>query len=562
MGYVSRINRIMLGGFVICVLTWVAFVSMPFAKTETEPAFSPSLKAAIEKLDAKVDLRDDGLVTFSNGTQYVLISPETAQPVDQITLSKTLPSNTQPPDIIVFNDGHYLLHIIKLNDGRKSFPILDNLPLSVRNGLLPQDFSFPKDFLIPTVWKALTGDLLIPGSEKDKQQTNFPLAIFSAPSQTLFNWDLAQNGSTSHVPVPCHPAKILSSVDAKQVLVGCSDRPDVYSIDFNHPDKPLQTYILQGTVNNMVLDKATNQLFISHPNLAQISVINLSQHLLESPITLGKPVRQLTLSPFRQELYAVSILNSSPPKKPNNAASATSPKAEKPLHFWQTQAPQAVVQKPMGNLQIVNLSTLKLEKTIPILPQTTLLTIQDEKVLWMISDSEKVLYGFDLRWQEFTRKIPLPEVPIAMGTDHYWLYLLFPKQNAIGRMTLNTQQWGEPIVLQQNGTPQGMVLDNINNDAYVLSSDPAGVEVVNLNRGQWVGTETMTFQGTGQMTWLIPDSDLPSDTVRIKFANGRLLLQNGPKPQSEKSQSDPHDQPKTHTPPAQTGSSSDPVTMQ
>lgn len=526
----------------------------------TTPAFSEtiplSLKTVIRSMDTQAKFRDDALVTFSNGETYVLLSP--AEPKGEATsqVTQRIPEESQTPDLIELSDGHFLLRIISLPNGRKTFPILANLPLTIRSSLLPQNFTFPEGFLLPTPWKSLTGNLLTsPSTRMDTEPKSAPLAIVMKDARQIVIWDIAEARVQQQLPLHCTPSDLALSNDATELFVGCISEPtlSVYSLS----DASVRSIQLPEGSSSFAVDKTHSRLFITHPTLPQLSVYDLAQHHLLKPIALRHPGAQLVLSPFRNQLYVTFR----PEQPQDNALQQAAQKKPGPFKkfFFNTQ--DATTQTPLPEsptISIINLATLTQEKMIPALAETTGLHVQDEKVLWMVSQTEKSLLAFDLRWHEYSTKIPLPDVPVAMASDETWLYLLCPSSNTLQRLHHKTMQWGSPITLAPNAQAKALILDPLEHQAFILSSSPSGIQVVNLDRGEWVGTELMPFEEGSTMAWVIPTTAIPDQRVRIKFQDGRLMLQNVQGHPWEVLPIDPHGPPKNQSQPVSSETPSDP----
>lgn len=524
-----------------------------------EDALSPDLKSVIQSLDKDVSFRDDALVTFSNKAQYVLISPARENPALEtpgpIGIVRRIPANSTIPDIIELSDGHFLLRIITLPGGRKTFPLIEDIPIEMRTGLLPQYFHFPEGFLLPTAWKSLTGNLLVmPETPVQQIKKSYPLAIWSPNDKTVYLWNTAQNRISQYFKPGCTPAGITVSDDAQTVFIGCAFQPKL--IAYAIPEQSSVSYKLQSPASAVAFDTQRNRLFVSHAKLAQITAIDLTKdkiHIIET----DRAVVQMALSPFRNQLYALLAPPSfeKPPAEPSKHSRINA------FFFHPDElhppAPRIEVT-PKSNIAVINLKTANIQKVLPVPAEVGSLYVQDEKLLWMAglglkkdhsSPEGPHLLAFDLRWQEFSPQIPLSEIPVAMGSDSQWLYLLGAQSNTIARYNLKSQTWGDPILLEPKAIPSDMVVDFKSHQAYVLSANAPGVQVINLDRGQWIGTEKTDFQGIGTMAWLIPTEEMAEQQVRVKFQNGRVLLQNAQAPQSAASPSDPHGPPKTHTPP-------------
>ncbi len=539
------------------LLPWMLLLALMFPVAE-RPARADhsasnvsfeSLRPVFASLDKGYRFREDALVTFSNGADYVIVNPLEPDEDGPVRVLRQYPQGAAVPDIIEFSDGHFLLKLVTLPNGRQSFPVVSDLPLHLRSGLLPQGFNFPPGFLLPTMWKSLTGDLLVSSDDEAKAKKSFPLA-FIAPSASQGQdkaarwvaWDTAKNQYVDAKAIACDRARLKTSHDARWLFAGCQNEPTLYVFDRQAPASEPLRLTLPQSVSDMAVDEANHRVFLSHSTVNRLSVFNYSSQRLEDPVELARPASVLAISNFRHQLYATSVRTD----EDRQAESET--KAPPKSSFLRVRNPDLkskVIYRP--TIQLVNLNSRTMEQQIPAMPDVSLMFVQDEKVLWLVSATQSKLIGFDLRWQEYTSPIDLPSSPKAMDADYEWLYLLDEPSALLRRLDLKTYQWGPSIPLQRGSKPSHLVVDTRDHVAYVLSEAPAGIQVVNLNRAEWVGTQKTDFPAHGQLVWLIPENERPSRGVRIQFQDGRMLLRTSQKPLWEGSLSDLRDLVKSQT---------------
>src|SRR5206468_10873174 len=128
----------------------------------------------------------------------------------------------------------------------------------------PQTFRFPNGFLIPTMWKSLTGNLLLTRDEDPALvKKSLPVTIVSADNLLL--WDLAQNRIVKQLPKPCESAAIAVSPDAKTLYMGCKAQPTLYR--YGVEDETLSSISLTAPVSAMAIDTDTGKLYMSHASV-------------------------------------------------------------------------------------------------------------------------------------------------------------------------------------------------------------------------------------------------------------------------------------------------------
>lgn len=513
----------------LALTSMLAVNSSSWAQVFDTDNYEP-FKTAIKTLDAGASFRDDGLVTMSDGSQYVLIQPPQLNPTEIITVTTHIPQKATTPDLIGFSDNHYLVRIVTLPNGRKTFPLIAELPDTVANGLLPQNFSFPEGFLIPTIWKSITGNLLIHETPEATAFSEYPLAVFNAAQPELLLWNPAKGASEKQLSLPCAPGVSALSADANTLFVGCQSTPRLLMVTM--ATEKVDIIDLPHIASALVVTpKAHPTLYVSYKEQPFISVVNSATRSIERQINIPTPAVHLAFSPFRHQLYASSNPNYVPPM---DIKSLPSKKRVQVSLFSKRKPPESSATQSINTtprVHIINTATQEVLKSIPAHRPVSLMYIQDQKVLWMVDNTSKQLQAFDLRWQEYASPIPLPQAAIAMDADDTWLYFLCPEQNTIERLHLKTLAWGQPITMAPGTRAQSMILDPIEHQAYILTTAPDGLGIVNLSRAEWVGVQPLNITSNGNLAWLIPEQKKPDQQVKIKFQDGRLMLQNKPQPQ-------------------------------
>jgi hypothetical protein len=323
--------------------------------------------------------------------------------------------------------------------------------------------------------------------------------------------------------------------------VGCDKENKLYEYALSE-DKS-KTYDMPKPVLSMALDTRLNRLFISHPSYRSLSILDTQTHSLMHALELPYTAGELVVSPMRAKLFTTVP---TPKKKVKSdlpeVHSAWGRFFRHPARLDEMEAQQAAAAGPQPDpaLQIVNTATRELERVTPALEGITRSYNQDEKLLWIYSPVAQALQAFDMRWQEFSEPVAVAEEPADFASDGTWLYVLLPKQNVLARLNTKTMMWGAPIDLEPGSTPQGLVYDAEDHEALVLANHPDGIQVVNLNRGEWVGTQRTAFAGIGRLMRVSEATPNANEQVRIKFQDGRVLRQTVQGLQWEKWLSGPH----------------------
>ena len=108
------------------------------------------------------DIRFDGVIILPDNTVYLPLFPSLFSDVKKLDVKESYPANldlNQRPDVIIFNNDFTLLKVINIGDGKKTVLHMQNPPLQVRTGLLPQDMLVPSGLILPENIKGIIGNL-------------------------------------------------------------------------------------------------------------------------------------------------------------------------------------------------------------------------------------------------------------------------------------------------------------------------------------------------------------------------------------------------------------------
>ena len=116
-------------------------------------------------------IRHDGIVIYSDDVMYLPVFPAYPEKVEEVKILKTYPENKTMdsfPDIVVFNNNFGLLRIIRTGSENISVRNMEEYPIEIRTGEIPQDLMVPHGFVLPEKLAGILGDVYIPltGSAK------------------------------------------------------------------------------------------------------------------------------------------------------------------------------------------------------------------------------------------------------------------------------------------------------------------------------------------------------------------------------------------------------------
>lgn len=139
------------------------------------PVFATQLPVVMQKFIRQelpnANIRFDALITLEDGTIYLPVIPSLEQKVDKLSILYTYPKGanlSKNPDMIVFNNNYSLLKLIKTKDAKLTVMNLEDMPMVIKTGLLPQDLLVPSGLILPDILESILGNLVIPTSNEIK----------------------------------------------------------------------------------------------------------------------------------------------------------------------------------------------------------------------------------------------------------------------------------------------------------------------------------------------------------------------------------------------------------
>ena len=147
-------------------------IALSVAAALTSSAYATQLpqdlKDFVNKSFPKTDFRFDGVVILPDNTVYLPLIPAKFDKEGDITVKSTVPAGrtfAQKPDAVIFSNDFVLLKLITESNGSKTLVKLDNPPVEMRTGLLPQDMLVPRNLSVPENLKNIIGNLEISTSK-------------------------------------------------------------------------------------------------------------------------------------------------------------------------------------------------------------------------------------------------------------------------------------------------------------------------------------------------------------------------------------------------------------
>lgn len=282
------------------------------------------VKSYIEKSVPGIDIRFDGVIIFPDNTIYLPLYPSLFSDVSSVKIKTTYPENTElsaKPDIVIFNNDFVLLKVLTDGEGHKTVKHLQNPPLQVRTGLLPQDMLVPSGLVLPENIKGIIGNLKIDTKSEDiikttakesfeeflantediQNQALIPqlkgkvLFVTTNYSKNIQVLDPSKNTPLYSLAQKSIPIDIESVNCGKFLLVTSYERPflDIISIADSRFIKQID---LGAFPDEIILDEAGEKAYITSPTASTIFVVDLKTMNLIQKIKINGYCEKLLLT--------------------------------------------------------------------------------------------------------------------------------------------------------------------------------------------------------------------------------------------------------------------------
>lgn len=289
------------------------------------------------------DIRFDGVIILPDNTVYLPLYPSLFSDINKLQVKETLPAGqnlSQKPDVIIFNNDFVMLKVIPVGEGKKTVLHMQNPPLQVRTGLLPQDMLVPSGLYLHENIKGIIGNLKIDTKSEDviKQTLRESFEEFWDESENIVKQDVIPQLSNKTLFVTTNyskniqvvepgesspkyslaqksiPISVKSVQNGKFLLVTAYDRPfvDIISVADSRFIKQIN---LSAFPEEILVDSNTNKAYVAAPSASTIFVIDLKTMSLIQKIKINGYCEKLILSEnkifyvdkLKNEIWAIDM---------------------------------------------------------------------------------------------------------------------------------------------------------------------------------------------------------------------------------------------------------------
>lgn len=295
-------------------------VAMALSSASFAGQLPQDLKGFVEKSFPKTDFRFDGVIILPDNTVYLPLMPAQFDKDREFTVKTTIPANrtfAQKPDAIIFNNDFVLLKVLTDDKANKTLVKLDNPPVEMRTGLLPQDMLVPRNLIIPSNLKNIIGNLeistskdaglVVPVIQPKTVVGNSITSLKTIPElqgktlyvATSFSKNIQVVNPEKKVPeyalMQQHIPIMIKGWNDTFLLVSSFDKKSIDVISLAD-DKVIKQIEFKAQPDEMIIDEKNHLAYVSTPSDASIYVLNLDTMTLKKQIKLNGMCERIVLS--------------------------------------------------------------------------------------------------------------------------------------------------------------------------------------------------------------------------------------------------------------------------
>ncbi|HEY9745380.1 MAG TPA: hypothetical protein V6C99_04095 [Oculatellaceae cyanobacterium] len=405
--------------------------------TLTSQALATELPAGvlnyIRMKDPNVKVRFDGMVLFSNGETYLPVIPqEISSDANIQNVVSSFPANADYPDLIEFDHHFFLMRLIRTASGRLTLPKMEEYPIQLKEGLLPQDLVMPPNLFIPVELKVLLGALpynpsFSPNPEPILEHFNHFQGrrlsyVYDLNSQQIIAIDPILGHKQTEITLDCIPSDMRLNPDNSLLFVSCLSTNELLAIDTNSNLVKTRVPVGQRPDSILYLD-ALQAVVVSNRYSGFLSLVNTKELLTAEKIMLpeqsyggvmatvpGDPNHLLVADAFQPKLYWINLTTRTVEKTLKAVEDISAIKATLDAH---AQPEIWVASRTENKVALLNLSSDAPIMTLDVGKKPSALALDGER-LFVLSAGDSRLDVID--WTKRTLLTTIPLTPDSFPT--------------------------------------------------------------------------------------------------------------------------------------------------
>jgi len=434
------------------------------------------------------EVRFDGLIELSDHTMYLPVLPLAyANTQNPSAVIKTIPANTdfsKKPDMILFANNLALLKVVKYGKDQITVNYSQEIPLSVKLGILPQDLIVPKGLILPTELKIIMGNLKIAVKQKKDEDD---LVFFGEPKQTS-NVDFTVRKTPT-------PSPDFDFVKNKGVFTASFKDNKINIIDIK-TGNIYKTMKLPTIPSNMVLTPNGRYLIISSSKLNKIFIIDTFTNLFLKDIEVGQFPKSIVMSDNSEKAFVANKGSStiSEIKLNDMIVSQSIPVNGRPDNLSKSDDNDTIFYNDeiSGNVYSLNTKTQLSTKITQANGVSKILKYKD--FLYILSRSSNEIKVFDLKNNAEITNIKVGEKPVdmAISTKKEALYILSAGNNEINVIDIKDNKEIQTIPLTSEGFPGSITIMEKDSKAIITYYNLPQMDAINLEKATVAGSIPVT----------------------------------------------------------------------
>jgi DNA-binding beta-propeller fold protein YncE len=441
----------------------------------------------LQKKDSEVRVRFDGLISFSNGELYLPVFPQklaaSSENAAAAQVLSSLPEKAQYPDLVELDNRVFLLRLIPTDGGFYTLLRQGEYPLSLKEGLFPQDLVLPSNLSIPSELKVLLGSIAYsspvaanngsmpaatarPVGQASEGFVNTPNGLVLAPPSVLYVADLNQprilgfNPEQPQTPtwslgLDCLPIAVEPAQQGKKLYVPCLGRDEVLVLDTRA--NLIQTRIpLEGKPHQLWSFPKQELMVLTTQFGKQLHLVSTRENELQHEYPLPGNVSVIT---GRTDTPVVYAYQSGGP-----AIYEIDVQNQRLLRTLNDKGKQAYLS---------NVSSMLFQPVVNELGR-----------LWLLSRSTHQVQVIDLATQKILASLKIAQKPVEMAFGpNQTLLILCAEGERLEVLNTATLQLESPIALPAGSFPSAMSVLPSRSTALVAGSGGETLTQVNLLTG-------------------------------------------------------------------------------
>jgi len=456
--------------FLISLIAGMAISAM-------QPVFAtqlpPEIKNYILQNIPDATIRFDGLITLPDGTFYLPLIPAYTVKESEFGVKYTYPANktfAKKPEILIFDNNYCLLKLIKTKNKGLTVTSLQDLPIEVRTGILPQDLLVPKGLVLPDALVGILGDLNIP------LKSNLQITSKQQIPQNL----------TQKENLPKKPEKInvIPQLRDKQFFITNFNSNFIYIMPSELRD--VQYTLKLDSIPKTVKEVEGNYLLVATNGKTYIDVVDIKNEEIAKQIDLGAEADEIVVTKDDKTAYVISNKSSNLfvidiPNMTLTKQIQIKGMPEK-LNLSDDESKLIYQDSATGDIYTVELNNSYVNIYQCNVPNTSKMAILNDKV-YVLSRTKNALRIFP--YQQFVVEKTTEDKEVLGSQRSYYIKSAFIAAGSATKNFLKKEQEElEKLNYVENGElvetsvkPVDMILHN--GKLYILSASTNSIDVFN-----------------------------------------------------------------------------------